>query len=329
MPVIDIHSHVIPQTLITAMEAEPDGFGTKIEVRNGKRHVVRAMNSFELEPVMYDPAAKLAAMDRMGLDISVLSAAPPVYCYWLPAAQGIRAAKLINDGIGQMVAARPDRLRGMATLPMQDPDAAIAELERSVKEYKFKGVELATSIEGAFLADPKFRPVLKAIEKMGLFVFTHPYGSVAKAVLNDYYLINLVGFPLDTTLMAAHLMYSGALDELKTLHFILPHGGGYLPYQIGRFAHGHKVRPETRANSATSPFEHLKRFSFDALLHYPQSIRHLIDAVGSDRVMIGSDCPFDMADASPVKTLDAAPRLTAAEREAVTHTNAARLLGEG
>ncbi len=325
---IDFHSHVIPQPLIDAMTAEPDSFGTRIEVRDGKRYVVRAINAFQLEPVFYDVDAKLDAMDRMGLDVAVLSAAPPAYCYWLPAAQGARAARLVNDGIARMVEQRPDRLRGIATLPMQEPDAAITELERVAKEHRFKGVELGTSVEGLLLADAKFRPVLKRIEELGMFVFTHPYTCVAKGGIDSYYLINLVGFPLDTTLMVAHLMFGGALDELKTLRFVLSHGGGYVPYQIGRFAHGYEVRNETRALSPTPPFEHLKRFTFDALTHFPQSVRHLIDTVGAGRVVLGSDCPFDMAEAAPVAALDAVPRLTAQERSQICSLNALALLGE-
>ena len=128
---------------------------------------------------------------------------------------GLEAARLANDGIAQMVAKHPARLRGMAHLPMQDPDAAIAELERAVKEHEFKAVEVGTSIEGTPLADPRFSKVLKTIEQLGCFIFTHPYQCLAQGGMDDYYLANFVGFPLDTTMMVAHLMYSGALDELK------------------------------------------------------------------------------------------------------------------
>jgi len=219
----------------------------------------------------------------------------------------------------------------MAHLPMQDPDAAIIELERVVKEYKFKAVELATSIEGTPLADMKFRKVLKAIEKLGLFVFTHPYQCLAHGGMDAFYLRNFIGFPLDTTMMVAHLMFSGALDDLKKLRFLLAHGGGYVPYQIGRFVHGHNVRPEPKVNNASSPRDLFKRFYFDSLTHDPRSTRHLIQMAGADHVVIGTDNPFDMAPkgaAMQVGQVDAIPGLTAAEREWICEKTAKSLLGE-
>lgn len=257
------------------------------------------------------------------------SRATPIATAWgLSAERGLEAAKLANDGIAQMVSKRPDRLRGMAHLPMQDPDAAITELERVVKEYKFKAVEVGTSIEGVELANPRFRKVLKTIEQLGCFMFTHPYQCLAQGGMDDYYLKNFVGFPLDTTLMVAHLMYSGALDELKDLKILLPHGGGFVPYQFGRFIHGFNVRPEPKMKTQTSPAALLRRFYFDALTHDPQAARHLIDRVGADRVVIGSDHPFDMAPPDLMGALDAIPGLSASERESVCSLTALSLLGE-
>ena len=248
---IDLHTHVIPPNLVEAMERQPERYGTRIEAKDGKRYFSVLGPLAELTPEYYDADAKVEWMDRVGLDVSV------------------------------MVAKRPERLRGMAHLPLQDPDAAIVELERVVKAYGFKGVELATSVEGATLAHPKFRKVLKTIEQLGCFVFAHPYQCVAKGGMEDYYLTNFAGFPLDTTLMVAHLMFSGALEELTQLRIVLAHGGGYIPYQIGRLVHGHRVRPEPKRITQTSPRELLRRFYFDALTHDPRATRHLINAVGA------------------------------------------------
>jgi aminocarboxymuconate-semialdehyde decarboxylase len=146
--------------------------------------------------------------------------------------------------------------------------------------------------------------------------------------MDDYYLSNFVGFPLDTTLMVSHLMFSGALDELTQLRILLAHGGGYVPYQIGRFTHGHRVRPEPKQHTQTSPRELLRRFYFDALTHDAQAARHLINMVGADRVVIGTDHPFDMGPDDPVGSIDAIPGLTAAEREQVCGLTARSLLGE-
>ena len=325
---IDLHNHVVPPTIVDALSKNAERYGMGIEEKDGKRWFNSHGRLAELAPVFYDADAKVEWMDRNKLDVAAISVGPPIYFYWLSADIGLEAAKLANDGIAQMVAERPDRLRGMAHLPMQDPDAAVTELERVVKEYEFKAVEVGTSIEGVELAHPKFRKVLKTIEQLGCFVFTHPYQCLAQGGMNDYYLSNFVGFPLDTTLMVAHLMYSGALDELPTLKFLLPHGGGYVPYQIGRFIHGFNVRPEPKTQTQTSPAELLRRFYFDALTHDPLAARHLINRVGADRVVIGSDHPFDMGPPDLMGAIDAIPDLSATEREYVCSLTALSLLGE-
>ncbi|MDB5866111.1 MAG: hypothetical protein JWO70_3917 [Betaproteobacteria bacterium] len=325
---IDLHNHVVPPTVIDALKKDPTRYGMSIEEKDGKRYFNSHGRPAELQAVFYDADAKVEWMDRNKLDIAAISVGPPIFFYWLSPEIGLEAAKLANDGIAQMVAKRPDRLRGMAHLPMQDPDAAIAELERVVKEYKFKAVEVGTSIEGVELANPRFRKVLKTIEQLGCFVFTHPYQCLAEGGMDEYYLKNFVGFPLDTTLMVAHLMYSGALDELKDLKILLPHGGGYVPYQIGRFIHGFNVRPEPKMKTRTSPADLLRRFYFDALTHDPQAARHLINMVGADRVVIGSDHPFDMGPPDLMGAIDAIPDLSASEREYVCGLTALSLLGE-
>jgi aminocarboxymuconate-semialdehyde decarboxylase len=325
---IDLHNHVIPPTVVAALEKDPKRFGMSIDDKDGKRYFNSHGRPAELQKVFYDADAKVEWMNENKLDIAAISVGPPIYFYWLSPDVGLEAAKLANDGIAQMVAKHPERLRGMAHLPMQDPDAAIAELERVVKEYKFKAVEIGTSIEGVALADRRFRKVLKTIEQLDCFVFTHPYQCLAEGGMNEYYLRNFIGFPLDTTLMVAHLMYSGALDDLKKLKILLPHGGGYVPYQIGRFIHGFNARPEPRMKTKTSPADLLRRFYFDALTHDAQAARHLINRVGADRVVIGSDHPFDMAPPDLMGGIDAIPELSASEREYVCSLTALSLLGE-
>ena len=325
---IDLHNHVIPPTIVDAIARHPDRYGTKIEERDGKRWFSVHGPFAELQPAFYDVDAKVEWMDRNQVDLAAISVGPPIFFYNLSAEVGLEAAKLANDGIAQMVAKHPERLRGMAHLPMQNPDAAIAELERVVREHEFKAVEVGTSIEGKPLADARFRKVLKTIEQLDCFLFTHPYQCLAQGGMSEYYLSNFIGFPLDTTMMVAHLMYSGALDEMPKLRILLPHGGGYVPYQIGRFIHGFNVRPEPKAKTQTSPADLLRHFYFDTLTHDPQAVRHLINRVGADHVVIGSDHPFDMGPPDLMGGIDAIPELTASEREYVCSLTALSLLGE-
>lgn len=325
---IDLHNHVIPQGVIDAVIADQATFETRIEGEGDKRRVVRKENSFPLVAEYYDADAKVEAMERKGIDISMLSAAPPTFYYWTKPEIGLKIAKLHNDGIAAMVAKRPDRLRGMASLPLQDVDASIAELERAVREYKFKAVEMQAMVNNQQLADPKYRPLFKTAEQLGVFVFVHPNWWCTDMGLDKYYLINMIGNPLETTIFTANMMFSGALDEVPNLRFLLAHGGGYVPYQIGRFRHGHSVRPEARALSTTSPVDHFRKFYFDCLTHNPQSTRHLIDSVGADHCVLGTDSPYDMGDETPIANLDAVPRLTPQEREQICCRTAYTLLGE-
>lgn len=327
---IDIHSHVIPTRIIDQIARYPGEFAARVEGEADARKVIHEQGyMYPLFDEFHDPHAKLESMDRKGIDIAVVSPAPPMFYYWADVDLAVKAARLVNDGVADMVAARPSRLRGMATVPLQHPDAAIDEMERVVREYDFKAIEIGTSVEGVQLAEQKFRPILRRAQELGLFVFAHPYYVGAKSGLECYYLTNLIGNPLDTTIMLANLMYSGALDELADLRICLAHAGGFAPYQIGRLVHGHKVRPEARRLSATSPKELLRRFYFDSLVFEPQALRYLIDLVGADHVCIGTDSPFDMGDEHPDETIASIPRLGEDERHDLCCGTALRLLGEG
>ena len=326
---VDLHSHVIPPAIIDAARADPERFGVKIEERDGKLQLDRpGHRSIEVLQAFHDVEAKIESMDRMKLDISAISVAPPAFFYSLPPENGLAAARLCNDGIAQMVAKYPARLRGMATLPMQDPDAAIAELERVVKEYKFKAVEVGTTVEGKQLADPRFRTVLKTIEQLGCFLFAHPYTCIAKGGMDAYNLMILMGYPLDTTIMLAHLMLSGAIDDLPKLRILLAHGGGFMPYQIGRFAHGYRTHGYLREQCKTSPDELLNRLYFDALVHDAPTVRYLVDKVGADHVVIGTDHPYDSGPEYPVAEIEKVPGLSAAQRDHICGQTALTLLGE-
>jgi aminocarboxymuconate-semialdehyde decarboxylase len=321
---IDFHSHVIPETIIAAMRADPERYGTRIEDAGGTRYLVRGKLRLELLPEFSVAEAKLEAMDRKGIEVSVISPGPQVFFHNLAPEHGIEAARLVNDGIAAMVAENPVRLRGMGSLPMQQPEAALDEMERIVREHRFKGVEIATVAPGGELAEGRYRPILRRAEALKLTIFTHPNTIGAGGRLDCYYLTNLVGNPLETTIMVANLMFSGALDELPRLKLLLAHGGGFAPYQIGRFAHGQRVRPETRAHTASSAKELLRRFYFDTLTHEPQALRYLIELVGAERLVVGTDAPFDMGDENPRATLSQ----LSVEEVAALRRNALRLLEE-
>jgi aminocarboxymuconate-semialdehyde decarboxylase len=323
---IDVHSHVIPAEMLEAIAARPERYQMRID-RERNRLVREGTGALPLFQEFSDPSMKVKGMDRKGLDMSVISPAPFVLFYWLNADIALEASRITNDGIARMAAQFPERLLGMGTLPMQNPDAAISELERIVKQHGFRAIELGCSVEDEQLADARFRPVLRRAQELKVFIFTHPYSNVDFCGLENYYLRNLIGNPLHTTIMAANLMFSGALDELKDLKICLAHGGGYVPYQIGRLAHGHEVRTEARKLTKTSPNDLVRRFYYDALIHDTRALRYLIDLVGADRIAIGTDSPFDMGEEEPVVMIDSVRGLTEQEREQIFGRTALALLG--
>ena len=324
---IDIHNHVIPDAYIEAAIKTPGLVNARVEGEGAQRRLVHKNGpNYPIFPEFHDARAKLAVMDGAGIDVAVISPAPTIFGYWTPEADAVQIARLVNDGIAGMAAVQPDRLLPLALMPLHHPEAAVAELERVMQGGLFVGVEIGTTVAGAQIADPKFRPFLKRAAELKALVFAHPLYLDANCGFGDYYLINLLGNPLDTTMMVAHLMFSGTLDELPDLRICLAHGGGFAPYQIGRLVHGQRVRPEARLKSTSDPRELLRRFYFDVLLHDPQAIRHLIDQVGPERLMLGTDAPFDMGEVAPVASLDAVPRITPAERHALCCGTALNLL---
>ncbi|HEX3169111.1 MAG TPA: amidohydrolase family protein, partial [Burkholderiales bacterium] len=210
---IDVHSHVLPRELIELIRKNPRDYEMRVEGTGDAEKFVRDdKHGTPIYAEFFNADAKVEGMDRKGIDISVISVTPVVFFYWLSADAGLAACRVMNDGIARMAAARPDRLRGMATLPLQNADAAIAELERVVKEHGFRSIELGCRVKGELLADAKFRPVLKRAAELGVFIFAHPYiAGDLPPDLGCYYLGNTAAMPFDTALMAAHLMFSGAL----------------------------------------------------------------------------------------------------------------------
>src|SRR5215203_3083930 len=329
MPVVDIHSHVIPPSVVEAIATDPIGFSAQIEEEDGMRKVMHDQGyAYPLFEEFVEPEAKLREMDRRGLDVLVLSPPPPLFYYWAEAEMGVQVARLVNDGIAEYVNTSPERFVGMATVPMQDTEAAVAELERVVSTYRFQAVEIGTSVEGTQLTDPRFRQFLRRASELDVLMLAHPYYVGAKQGLEDYYLTKLLGNPYDSTVMIANLMFSGLLEELPALKLCVAHGGGFVPYQIGRLEHGHRVRPETQANTQTAPSELLRGLFFDTLTFNPRALRYLADLVGAERIALGSDAPFDMGDEDPLATVEAVPGLTSEERDAISSGTALKLLEE-
>ena len=297
--IVDAHMHVIPQAVVETAERGSHPAGITVQQVAGERRMMHPEGySYPLAPCFHDPAALLASLDDRGVEAAVVSPAPPLFGYDLPPAQSRRCAALVNDGLAAIVAAAPDRLVGLATVPLATPPDAVAELERAMTQLGLRGAEIGPVAGDRWLDEPEQQPVLEAAQELDALLFVHPSYTGARPGLEDFYLTNLVGNPLDTGLCAARLILSGTLDRLPDLRLMLAHGGGHLPYQAGRLARGNEVRPEL-GRCAAVPLDYLARFIYDTLLFNPRALGFLVDLVGPERVLYGSDEPFDMRGDAP------------------------------
>jgi aminocarboxymuconate-semialdehyde decarboxylase len=226
-----------------------------------------------------------------------------------------------------MVKKHSDRFAAVATLPLQVPDEAVKELERAVKKLGLRGVEIGSNVAKRELGDEKFWPVYKVLEELDVPMFVHPHHVAGLDRLMDFYLNNLIGNPLDTTIAATRLIFSGTLEKFPKLKVVLAHGGGQFPFIFGRIEHGYKVRPEPKEKVRQPPRAFLKNLYFDTITHNPDALRYLIAFAGSDHVLTGSDYPYDMGDPDPAQTVSKLSGIKAADRRKIMRENAISLFG--
>jgi aminocarboxymuconate-semialdehyde decarboxylase len=328
---IDVHAHYFPESFFRLIDEAGAPFGARVDRSHSAGPVIdmKGNRTFPLEASYWDLDRRRKAMDKAGVDVHALSLTAPMV-YFADGPTGSRLARAVNDAMHEAHTAFPDRFVGCATLPMQDPAAAVAELEHVRSLRGIRGVYLGTNINNRELSDPAFTPIFERCQAARLPVLLHPLNVIgAGGRLSKFYLNNFLGNPFDTAIAAAHLVLGGVLDRFPKLEVCLPHAGGALPYLMGRLTHGQRVRPETKG-VAKKPFEaYLRRFTYDTITHSPDLLRFLIDTVGADRVMLRSDYCFDMGYTRPVDVVTRRVRLGRADQRRILGATAARLLRLG
>jgi aminocarboxymuconate-semialdehyde decarboxylase len=329
MTAIDVHAHVIVAELLR--DAAPAEEWRPSVRREEGRQVIelagRSISSAIHEFVELDGI--LAVEASVGIDQVVLCPWVALLFYEVDAEEGLRRCRLQNEGLARLRAEHPDRVSVLGAVPLQDPELAASELEELMRSGNFAGVEVAASVAGTHLGDSRFEPFWATAEETGALVFIHPTTrGFAAPVFDEHYLWNLVGNPMETTVAAAHLVLSGTIERHPTLRVLLAHAGGAIVTLRGRLRHGHEALAHAGVALSEPPDVAIGRFLFDTITHDPALLRMLVQAVGSERVLLGSDYPFDMADPHPVQTIRAAG-LGEETEQALLAGNAQRVLGLG
>jgi len=326
---VDIHCHYLNRNAAAKVAPlNPAQYEPQIKFANAMTREVNQKQMQDRGAKLSTIEVRLKDMDRMGIDIQAVSPAPQQTYYWTEPGLGAELARMINDRLAEIVAAWPERFVGLGTVPLQNADLAVAELERCVKQLGLRGVEINPNVAGRELTDPGLnleRFFAKARE-LDVVIFMHPIGFTHADRLTDHYFNNVIGNPLDTTLGASRLIFDGVMERHPGLKVVLPHAGGFLAHYWARMDHAWRARPDCRTVIKKAPSSYLRKFYFDTIAFDPDMLRNLVDKFGAAQVLLGTDYPFDMGEEDPVGLINSVPRLKSAEKERIMGLNAARLL---
>lgn len=323
--VIDIHAHLNVPEAGRRMKAAAEK-GEAVEAAKHQGGVGITGERSANEKVLSEPEWRLKDMLKMGVDFAALSPGAPKGFYEADTNLSMTVAQFVNDHAARVVKDNPDHFVSMAIAPLQHVDLAIKETERAVKSLGLKAMRFPCDIGGMELSDKKLEPYWAAVEKLGIPIYIHPQGFSHPQRFKDFYMSNVVSNPLETTLAISHLIHAGVPKRYPKIKFYGAHGGGFFPFYLGRFDHAWKTREENRVHIDQPPSTYISSFYFDTVVFRPQQIRHLVDLVGADHVMLGTDSPYDMGETDPVGLVDRVAGLTPKERELIVKGAALRLL---
>jgi aminocarboxymuconate-semialdehyde decarboxylase len=324
---VDFHSHVAvpeaatfvqphldPSTIPLAHFATPD-----TQALNRRQDADRRSRMIE-----YDE--RLADLDAMGIDLQVVKPPPPQCYYTVPLDIAVKAARMVNDGVAEYVARKPDRFVAFGTVPMPDGKEAANELQRCVEKLNFKGVQILTNVAGKELSDPAFGPFWKKAEELGALVVLHPNGFTEAQRLSRFYFNNVIGNPLETTIALHYLIFDGVLERHPNLKILAVHGGGYLGAYSGRIDHAWGARSDCHGSLPHPPTTYLRKIYVDTVVFTPHQLQALVRDFGADHVLMGTDYPYDMADSDPIEHV-VSGGFDSTTTAAIAGGNAQRLLG--
>lgn len=327
---IDVHTHILPENWPDLNEKYGvKRFPTIKHTSNCCADIIVDNKKFrEIQSNCWDAETRIKECGHTGVTMQVLSTVPVMFSYWAKPEQALDLSRYLNDHIASVVNEYPDRFIGLGTVPMQSPDIAIKEMERCVKELGMPGIEIGTHINDWNLDDKNLLPFFRAAEELNASIFVHPWDMMGKERMPKYWLPWLVGMPAETSLAICSMIFGCVFEKVKKLKVCFAHGGGSFPITIGRIEHGFKVRPDLCAvDNNINPREYLGRFYLDSLVHDEMALEFIIDLIGEDMVVMGSDYPFPLGEHHPGKLIESMFELNDYVKEKLLWKNAADFLG--
>jgi aminocarboxymuconate-semialdehyde decarboxylase len=325
---IDAHTHIAVPAAAAYIKPHLDLSTIPLgHFASAETKEINAKQEADIRGCMTGYDERFVAMDKMGVDMQLVMPPPP-QCYHTVALEyAVPAARMINDGVAEFVSRHKDRFIPCGTVPMQDGQESAKELERCMKTLGFKGVEILTNVAGKELSDPAFAPFWKKAEELGALVIIHPNGFTEGQRLSRFYFNNVIGNPFETTLALHYLIFDGVLERHPNLKIFALHGGGYLGAYSGRIDHAWGARSDCQANLPKPPTHYLKKVYFDTVVFTPLQLESLVKTFGADRIIMGTDYPFDMLEFDPIGHINSVERFDAATRAALAGGNAKKMLG--
>jgi aminocarboxymuconate-semialdehyde decarboxylase len=326
---IDLHTHVVPPAWDDWAAKYGGAKWPRLVRRDAERATMMTGAEFfrDIDHRSWSAERRLEDMDRLGITVQALSPPPVMFCYWADAKAAQAFARMQNEHVASVVASHPTRFAGMATVPLQDVNLAVEELRVAREELDLRAVEIGTCPAGRDFDDPALFPFFEACADLDVAIFVHPATPLAGGErLNRYYFPLIVGNPLETALAISKLIFGAVLERLPALRICFAHGGGAFPFTLGRLNYGWGVRPEGPAAIPHEPRHYARLLYFDSLTHSAANLRFIVQELGSERVVMGSDYPFDMGASDPVAAVGDAGFDTDI-RAAIEGANAARFLG--
>ncbi len=303
---IDIHTHIMPDKMPNWVQKFGYGDFIHLEHRNCRACMMKGDKLFrEVEDNCFDAALRMKDMDDTNVNVQVLSTIPVLFNYWAKPKDGLETSRFLNDHIAGTVAKNTNRFIGIGTVPLQDIDLAILEMERCITELKMPGLEIGSNINGTNLSDPCFFPFYKRAEELGCSLFVHPWEMMGEQQMQQYWLPWLVGMPAETSRAICSMIFAGVFEKFPKLKVAFAHGGGSFPLTIGRIEHGFNVRPDLVAiDNAINPRNYIGKFWIDSLVHDEKALQFIIDVMGEDKICMGSDYPFPLGEHVPGKLIE-------------------------